>query len=112
MNNALSYASSVTPRPGNEWTQKSDAERMAAIQYALDTSGCSSSQLLVVTMTKPDGQVIVKFKESVGADRRGTLLLDTEELLKKTVDQGLTIWLEAMGDRNSLRRLRGIEVKS
>jgi hypothetical protein len=38
--------------------------------------------------------------------------LDLEELFKKSVDQGITVWGEALGDKNSLRNLRGIEVKT
>jgi hypothetical protein len=32
--------------------------------------------------------------------------------LKAHIDDALTVWLEPLGDRNSLRNLRGIEVKS
>ena len=59
-----------------------------------------------------DGQVIVNLLESLSADKRGPLLLDLEELLKGSVDPGLVVWLESLGDRSSLRNLRGIEVKS
>jgi hypothetical protein len=45
------------------------------------------------------------------ASVRGSLLLDFEECIKKNIDQGLTVWGEALGDKNSLRNLRGIEVK-
>ena len=38
------------------------------------------------------------------------LLLDIEEILKKTVDEGITVWLEAVGDKSKLRKLRGIEI--
>jgi hypothetical protein len=35
-----------------------------------------------------------------------------EDYLKESIDAGLVVWLEPFGDRNSLRNLRGIEVKS
>lgn len=54
--------------------------------------------------------VTVAFTEPVPASRRGTLLLDYEAALVKTVP-GAVVWHEALGDRNSLRNLRGIEVK-
>ena len=40
------------------------------------------------------------------------LLLDIEDMLKKTVDIGVTIWLKAVGDKSKLRNLRGIEIKT
>jgi hypothetical protein len=64
-----------------------------------------------VVYAKADGQLVLRLNESLGASKRGTLLLDFEEELKKCVDQGLTVWLEPIGDKSSLRKLRGIEVK-
>jgi hypothetical protein len=63
-------------------------------------------------IVKQDGQIIVKLLETVSADKRGTLLLNLEDYLKESIDAGLVLWLEPFGDRNSLRNLRGIEVKS
>ena len=67
---------------------------------------------LVAVEAKPDGQVIIRLLEPVPADKRGTLLLDLEAFLKESIDPGLAVWLEPLGDHNSLRNLRGIEVKS
>ncbi len=66
----------------------------------------------MIVEAKTDGQVIVKLPEPVPADKRGTLLLDLEEFLKKSIDPGLVVWHESFSDRSSLRNLRGIEVKS
>ena len=35
-----------------------------------------------------------------------------EGLLKSKIDQGITIWLEPVGDKSKLRNLRGITFKS
>ena len=51
-------------------------------------------------------------KEIISADKRAMLLLDIEDILKKTVDKGITIWLKAVGDKSKLRNLRGIEIKT
>jgi hypothetical protein len=48
----------------------------------------------------------------MSASERGTFLLDLESLLKSQIDNGINIWLEPIGDKNSLRNLRGIEVKN
>lgn len=69
-------------------------------------------QNLDIVEAKEDGQVIVQFAVPEGADTRGSILLDFEEMLKLKLDPSLTVWLEPLGDKNSLRNLRGIEVKS
>lgn len=70
------------------------------------------NKILEIVEAKLDGQVIVNLLEPVPANKRGTLLLDLEAYLKESIDPGLVIWLDSLGDRNSLRNLRGIEVKS
>jgi hypothetical protein len=45
------------------------------------------------------------------AGARGTLLMDLEDRLRHKVSPALVVWHEAMGDRSSLRNLRGIEIK-
>lgn len=112
MNSNLSYARTVTPTPGSAWLNLSDSERLDLAKKTLAASSLETKKILEVTAAKRDGQVIVNFLEPVGPDRRGTILLDLEEFLKGKIDQGLAVWLEPLGDRNSLRNLRGIEVKA
>ena len=40
------------------------------------------------------------------------MLLELEEKLKKELDEGITIWLEPVGDKSKLRNLRGINIKT
>lgn len=112
MGNNLHYATAVTPTPGDAWRRLSDDERVALIGNAVADRMAPLSRMLIIAEAKPDGQVIVSLIEPVSADRRGTLLLDLEDMLKQVLDPGLVIWLEPLGDRNSLRNLRGIEVKA
>ena len=49
---------------------------------------------------------------SINVNERGTFLLNLEENLKCKIDNGINIWHEAIGDKSSLRNLRGIEVLS
>lgn len=100
-----------TPASGDAWRAMSPAQRLERVKELL-VSSPSSASLLEVAETREDGQVILRFTEPVGPERRGTILLDFEELLKREVDAGLTVWLEPLGDKSSLRRLRGIEVKA
>ena len=93
------------------WRGYSDEVRIEIIRETLGQVGAGFNNLLQVISAKEDGQIVVKILNSLSAGARGTLLLDFEEHLKQSVDDGLTVWAEALGDKNSLRNLRGIEVK-
>lgn len=112
MDSNIRYASSDTPTPGITWSQQSDEERLALIKKNLIADMPAMNGVLSVVAAKQDGQIIAKLLEPVPADKRGTLLLDLEAYLKDKIDAGLTVWLEPLGDRSSLRNLRGIEVKA
>ncbi len=111
-NEMLKYAYADTPSPSIEWRQLSDAERRARVIDALRAGTMFLNGVVVIIAAKKDGQIIVNLVESMPAGKRGTLLLDLEALLKEAIDPSLVVWLEPLGDRNSLRNLRGIEVKS
>lgn len=111
MTNNLQYALSPTPKVSSEWVRKSESDRRKNIE---DVMVLSDRQLLVdfkVLSCKEDGQVIVAINAVLGPAERGSKLLDLEEMLKRDVDDGITVWAESLGDKNSLRNLRGIEVK-
>jgi hypothetical protein len=108
----VQYAGVETLVPAPEWVVGSDAERLSRLERAVVAGEERFRRLLVIVAAKDDGQVIVRLNEPLSAGVRGTLLLDLEAHLKSAVDSGLTVWVEALGDRNSLRNLRGIEVKA
>lgn len=109
---SLTYAKMDTPSPSSAWQKLSDAERHARVIGILQNGPTALNSIVVIAAAKDDGQVVVNLTESLSASKRGQLLLDLEEFLKKTIDPGLAVWLEPLGDRNSLRNLRGIEVKA
>ena len=109
---SLKYAKTDTPSPSPAWQKLSDAERHARVMIALQNGSAALNSTVVIAAAKDDGQVVVNLAESLSASKRGQLLLDLEEFLKKEIDPGLAVWLEPLGDRNSLRNLRGIEVKA
>ena len=98
-----------TPIPGEEWISSSQNERMDLVHNALKDIEKYSN--LTVINCRPNGEVFVEMKEPMSSNQRGTLLLDAEQLLKKQVDDALIIWLEPLGDKSTLRNLRGIKVK-
>ena len=55
---------------------------------------------------------LFKVLESIASNKRGLLLLELEEQLKRKVDNGITVWLEPVGDKSKLRNLRGITFKN
>ena len=64
------------------------------------------------TNAPDNGQVVVKVEKTIPANERGLLLLELEEKLKSSVDKGITIWCEPVGDKSKLRKLRGIEINT
>lgn len=106
------YANADTPTPSQAWWQLSDDARLIRVKEVVGSEMGALTKLLMIMDAKKDGQVIVSLLESLPADKRGTLLLDLEVSLKESIDPGLVVWLEPLGDRNSLRNLRGIEVKA
>jgi hypothetical protein len=98
-----------TPVVQPQWKAMDVAQRKASVKEVIQSQQC---QVCEVVSIKNDGQVIIRFSEPVAVSKRGLLLLDLEAALKKEIDQGITVWVEALGDKNSLRNLRGIEVKS
>lgn len=112
MGSNLRYSGVDTPPPSTEWVKSSDAERLSRLEQVLATQKPLLQEVLMIASAKQDGQVIVSLKEQLPPNKRGTVLLDLEEFLKEAVDPGLVVWLDALGDKNSLRNLRGIEVKA
>lgn len=109
--NLKELSEAETPQCGDQWRNSSPSQRESWVQDVLACDIEQSSQIEVAEL-RDDGQIILRFKHAVGAHKRGALLQDFEAALKDRIDPALTVWLEALGDRSSLRRLRGIEVKS
>lgn len=107
---SIEYANEKSPVPSIKWKGISELERITMLNLALKSY--SENNIIKVTKAHLDGQVTIIFNEIMTASERGFYLLDLENYLKNKVDMGITIWHEAIGDKNSLRNLRGIEVVS
>lgn len=59
-----------------------------------------------------NGHVILRIERNIPANERGLFLLELEAELKCHVEQGITVWLEPVGDKSKLRQLRGVEIKT
>lgn len=106
------YPHTESPQPSQYWLSLSESQRIDKLNQVICQKGSAFNCLMSVVAAKNDGQVVVKLLRPLAASARGTLLLDFEEALKNHIDAGLTVWGEAIGDKNSLRNLRGIEVKT
>lgn len=106
----LFHADIASPKPSAHWLSLNEQERVTKIHDVITQNILFNKELCVVS-AKNNGEIVVRILNSLSASTRGTLLLNFEEVIKKEVDGGLTVWGEALGDKNSLRNLRGIEVK-
>ena len=107
---SLEFANIPTPVPlsSSAWLNFSEKERIDIIKSAInDFPGANK---LEIRKALSNGQVSVEINEVMDASERGTLLLNLEDILKKAIDNGISIWHIPLGDKNSLRNLRGIEV--
>lgn len=111
MDRVKHYADVPTPAPGAAWTALNERQRVDQVLNKLQASPAQFLARIEVVTAKADGQVIVHMKQSLPASQRGPFLLDLEDYLRD-IDQALVVWLEPLGDKNSLRNLRGIEVKA
>ena len=103
-------ANSKTLECSAEWKEMTDQMRIEKFKYFFDENK-KFDKMFNLHDIKSDGQIILSFKEVVNVNERGGILLDFEEIIKDKIDKGLTVWLMPIGDKSSLRNLRGIEIK-
>lgn len=108
----MNYSNIPTYEVKKRWIDMSKYERIDLINNKLSESNFNYLNFIKVLDAKNDGQVFLSLLSQMSASERGTFLLDLESLLKSQIDNGINIWLEPIGDKNSLRNLRGIEVKN
>ena len=107
MKSMKEIAEENSPLPTKEWLSKTEKNRLTEIDLICN----NYLDKLSVVGAHNNGHVIVSLKINLPPRERGDLLLDFEFYLKQNIDDSITIWLEPLGDKSSLRRLRGIEVK-
>lgn len=102
------YSRVITPTTGNNWRGKSEKERIEMISIQLKNNAMYAD--FQVINAPVNGQIVLKIENSISSKIRGTMLLELEEILKKEVDQGVTVWCEPIGDKSKLRQLRGVKI--
>lgn len=104
----INHANSHTPTVSNVWLNLPEEEKLIKINDAIERQHLASD--FVATRALKNGQVYLRFNQVLAASRRGEVLLGLELVLKKNFDEGIVLWCEPIGDKNSLRKLRGIDV--
>ena len=103
-------ANAETPVTQTTWKLMPDIERIKLLNKQMGKKQDYKS--ISINKTTESGQVLVTLDGKFTASKRGIYLLDFERYLKDNVDQGINVWCETIGDKNSLRNLRGIQIKS
>ena len=106
----VSFSDVPSPVPSDDWVSLTIGERIDLINKSIQNFSLNAD--IDVVEANKGGQVSVIINDTLSADERGPLLLDLEEFLKLNVDNGITVWHAPIGDKSSLRNLRGIEVLS
>lgn len=100
---------SKTPKPEFLWLNLSSTERVAIINDKL--TQLSKSNKVICTRALSNGEIYLKIMDNIPVAERLDFFLDLEMELKKSIDEALFISCEPLGDKSSLRNLRGIQVK-
>ena len=106
----VSFSNVPSPVPSDDWVSLTIGERIDLIKKSIQNFSLNVD--IDVVEANKGGQISVIINDTLSADERGPLLLDLEGFLKLNVDNGITIWHAPIGDKSSLRNLRGIEVLS
>lgn len=104
----IDYAETETPTPGSNWLKIEEGTRIQEVEKSLALMATPPD--VRVTRARANGDVFVELEQALSPGQRGIMLRELELWLKNHVDEGLVVWCEPIGDRNSLRKLRGIEI--
>lgn len=104
------FAETPTPKTDIEWLNKTETERKKKILLELKKNKIYEN--FEVIKASDNGQVVIKIEKNIPVSIRGLLLLNLEQKLKLSIDKGITIWCDPVGDKSKLRNLRGVKIKA
>jgi hypothetical protein len=102
------FANNETDAITESWRELNQDSRIAKMSEVIKDT--QFSELFRFTRALDSGAVYVSMEQPIGPSTRGATLLNFEEFLKIKVDKGINVWCEPIGDRNSLRNLRGVQI--
>jgi|TARA_B110000495_G_C22953658_1_gene558554 hypothetical protein len=101
------FAEEKTLLPSESWKNNIETKRIELVNIELKKNILYKD--FKVTSAPENGQIVLKIEKVIPANERGLFLLRLEEDLKSSVDRGITVWCEPVGDKSKLRNLRGIK---
>jgi hypothetical protein len=108
----LTFANSISPKSSTQWLNLSENDRIEKIKFILSDIDIEWQEKYNIISARNNGFVIFEFIKSIPVDERAKYFLNIESYLCKKIDDSITIWIAPVGDKSSLRNLRGIEVKN
>ena len=105
----LNYSMEKTPKVSKVWLNQNQERRINSILMIIEKN--QEFNCIKVVECHDNGNVDIDLDPSIRVGKRGLYILNFEELIKKEIDHGLTVWCKPLGDKNSLRNLRGIQIK-
>ena len=106
---SLEFVDNEPAMPSAEWLNRTNEDQKNEIRNFLKCSERFRDYIELFSISN-QSEILVELRVPIKASERGTLLLDFEQELKNIFDQSLVVWLQPLGDKNSLRRLRGIKI--
>ena len=104
------HVENETVQVSEKWRSLNDKERFELVKNLVDSY--STSFDLQPILCGEDGMIFFEQVVPMAVNLRADTLLDLEAKLKAALDEGLTVWIQPQSDKNTLRKLRGVEVKS
>ena len=105
--NIVFFPNEESPKPSEEWRNMSKDERINSIQNVILKNNYDA---LEAFNALDHGEILLKVISELPVKNRGSYLLNFEILLKNTIDKALYVMVEPLGDKNLLRKLRGISI--
>ena len=100
-----------SPKTSDNWRNLTRDEKIKTVTKVVNFDQNYFGKIVVVDVND-NGHVTVKIEKNLKVSERSIKLLEIESLLKSKIDNGLTLWLEPIGDKSKLRNLRGISFKA
>jgi hypothetical protein len=102
------YSKYKTQTPSENWIKMNKDERFKTLKKIIDSD--IRYKNFEIFNTPDNGQLVFKIDENISVNERGLMLLNFEKKIKASIDKGLTVWCEPVGDKSKLRNLRGIKL--
>jgi len=108
----INFASNQTPIASNTWSSSLEEDRIVQIELLINNYDKFWKEKFKIVSANDKAYVTMEFIKSIPVDERSSYFLRLESILCQEIDPSITIWISPVGDKSSLRNLRGIEVKT